>query len=172
MRLFVIIALTMVSVALLEHPMYAVPPAPWEVDELVGQNAPGFTLKDLNDRDVSLEDFRGKVVFINFWATWCPPCKEEIPVINQLYEKYMGKDFVILGISTDDSKKDVARFVEKYKVKFMILHDQDAKIMRKYKGFSLPVSYLIDRQGRITDRFLGAQDWIDENFLQKIDDLI
>jgi peroxiredoxin len=150
----------------------AVPPAPWEIDEIIGQEAPAFTLNDLEDKPISLKDYKGKVMLVNFWATWCPPCKDEIPSLNQLHKKYDGKDFIVLGISTDDSKKDIIKFIKEHKVDFVIPHDRDGKIMREYKVFSLPTSFLIDKQGKIVEKFLGPHDWVDKDFLKKIDNLM
>jgi peroxiredoxin len=150
----------------------AVPPAPWEIDEIIGQEAPAFTLNDLEGKPISIKDYKGKVVFINFWATWCPPCKEEIPSLNKLHKKYSGKDFAVIGISTDDSKKAIVKFLKKHKVDFVIPHDKDGKIMREYKVFSLPTSFLIDKQGKIIEKFLGPHDWIEKDFLKKIENLM
>ncbi|GBD98396.1 thiol-disulfide oxidoreductase ResA [bacterium BMS3Abin07] len=150
----------------------AVPPAPWEIDELVGQTAPGFTLKTLDGRDVSPADFRGKILFINFWASWCPPCRQEIPDLNELYEKYKGRGLVIIGVSTDNSESDIIKFVKKYKIKFLIVHDKDNKVMREYKVYSLPISFLIDKHGKVVQKYLGARDWAGRDFLDKIEKLM
>ena len=152
--------------------IYAIPPAPWEIDEIIGQEAPAFTLEDLDGNSVSLQDYKGKVLLINFWATWCPPCKDEIPSLNQLHKKYSGKDFAVIGISTDDKKKAIVKFIKKHKVDFIIPHDKDGKIMREYKVFSLPTSFLIDKQGNIVEKFLGPHDWVEKDFLKKIDNLM
>jgi len=153
-------------------PAGAVPPAPWEADELVGKPAPSFTLLNMNGRNVSIASLRGKVVLINFWATWCPPCKDEIPSLNALYEKYRGRDFVLLAVSTDSSREDVEKFMKKYGVKFMVLLDGDSRVMRQYRVFSLPMSFLIDRKGRVVEKFLGAREWEGAEFTKKINDLL
>ncbi len=171
-RAFVVVSVSIALIIVLTHSILAVPVAPWEVEDLMGNKAPDFTLKDLNDKDVSLGDFEGKVILINFWATWCPPCKEEIPSLNQLYEKYKDKEFVLVSISTDDSKKSIVKFARKYNIKFMVLHDKDSKVMRKYKGFSLPMSFLIDKKGKIVEKYLGAHEWAEDDFIRKIEGLM
>ena len=124
-RAFVVVSVSCALIIILTRSILAVPVAPWEVEDLMGNTAPDFTLKDLNDNDVSLGDFKEKVILINFWATWCPPCKEEIPSLNQLYEKYKDKDFVLISISTDDSKKDIVTFAEKYNINRAYRRGQD-----------------------------------------------
>jgi len=144
----------------------AIPPAPWEADELIGKNAPGFTLPDLSGKDVSLKDFKGKVVVVNFWATWCPPCRMEIPGMNDLYNKYQDQGLVILGISSDPSKPMVERFMEKNPIAFTVLHDPENRVGEKdYKVYSLPMSFIVDRDGVLVRKIFGAYEWnSDESF--------
>ncbi len=121
---------------------------------LTGQLAPNFTLKTLNGRRVSLKDFRGKVVLINFWATWCPPCREELPLFEKIYEKYKDKGFVILAVNTDpENLKD---FLKSFGVKFTfpILLGND-KVLDLYPIRGLPTSFLIDKNGKIVKVRLG-----------------
>ncbi len=139
--------------------VWAVPPIPWEVDELIGNEAPDFTLPDLEGIEVSLKQFRGKVVLLNFWATWCPPCKAEIPSMSDLTRKLRDKGLVILAVSSDRSKKQVRRFLKKTPVNFTILHDPKNRISNMYKVFALPTSLVIDRDGIIIKKVLGAYDW-------------
>ncbi|UCG79166.1 MAG: TlpA family protein disulfide reductase [Nitrospirota bacterium] len=150
----------------------AAPPAPWEVEGLIGGKAPDFNLPDMEGNMVSISDFKQKVIFINFWATWCPPCKTEMPDLNELYKIYKDKDFVLIGISTDNSKKDIEKFLKDQNIDFILLHDKDGKIMKAYKVFSLPMSFLIDRDKKIVEKFLGPRDWTDEEFTKKIDALL
>ncbi len=119
-----------------------------------------FMLRDLDGKLVSLDDFEGKVVLLNFWATWCPPCRKEMPAMERLYQAYRAEGFVIVGVSVDQgSPSGVKEFVEKLNVTFPILHDRDSIISRLYSNPGVPSSYLIDRRGRITHRVLGEYDW-------------
>ena len=119
-----------------------------------GKPAPDFTLKTLEGKEVSLSDLRGKVVLVNFWATWCPPCRSEMPLFERVYKKYKDKGFEILAVSTDSSLDPVKKFVKDYKISFMILYD-DKNVVGLYGVQGLPTSFLIDRDGKIIKVRLG-----------------
>ncbi len=148
------------------------PISPWEIDGLTGKKAPEFTLKDINGRNVSIASLRGKVVLINFWATWCPPCRAEMPSMNRLYREYKGKGLEILAISTDNSASKVKDYISQNSLAFQVLMDDNIKVARQYKVFSLPTTFLIDRNGIIVDRFLGEQDWISPEQKKRIEELL
>jgi len=131
-----------------------------------GKQAPDFKLKTLDGKEVSLSDYRGKVVLINFWATWCPPCREEMPLFERVYKKYRDKGFEILAISTDTSTEPVKKFVKEYKLSFLILMDAD-NVSGLYGIQGLPTSFLIDREGKIVKVRLGKYKEI-ESDLKKI----
>lgn len=119
-----------------------------------------FTVRDVNGKLVSLSDFKGKVVLLNFWATWCAPCAKEMPSMERLHQIYGAKDLVIVGMSVDTAApRDVKEFAERLKITFPILHDRDSVISRLYSVPGVPTSYLIDRRGRIAYRVLGEYDW-------------
>ncbi len=147
-------------------------PDPWAIEDLLGKEAPDFTLKDLNGRDVSLRDLRGRVLLLNFWATWCPPCVEEIPALNRLRRGFQGRDFEIVGISTDRSVSTIKEFMETNPIEYLVLHDGDIKVSRIYNVFSIPTTFLIDRNGRIVERYFGEQDWTSREIKEKIDALL
>ena len=128
-----------------------------------GVKLTNFTLKTLNDRDVSLSDYRGKIVFLNFWATWCPPCRQEIPSMEKLYQKFKDKDFVILAASLREKAKTVKKFVKDYKLTFPVLLDSKGKVGSAYLVTSIPTTYLINRQGEIIGRALGGRKWAGED---------
>ena len=129
---------------------------------LTGQPAPDFTLKTIDGKTISLKDFKGKVVLINFWATWCPPCREELPLFEEIYEKYKDKGFVILAINTDP--ENLQDFLKDFGVEltFPILIG-DEKILDLYPVRGLPTSFLIDREGKIVKVRLGIYRELEED---------
>jgi cytochrome c biogenesis protein CcmG, thiol:disulfide interchange protein DsbE len=112
-----------------------------------GARAPELGGKDLTGKTVSLASLAGKVVIVDFWATWCAPCKEEMPVLERLYQKYKGRGLVVVGVSVDEEAGNVAPFIKKMKVSFPIVHDQGHKIADRFKPPKMPSSYIIDRKG-------------------------
>ncbi len=142
------------------EPVAPVIPVVERVGLRVGDPAPNFTLWDLNDDAVSLSQYRGRVVFLNFWATWCGPCRVEMPAMEQLYREFDRKDFEVLAISTDPQGVTVTRpFKDSLGLTFPILHDSDFRVGISYGARSLPMTFLVDRSGIITHRIFGARDW-------------
>ncbi|MFA5514868.1 MAG: TlpA disulfide reductase family protein [Desulfuromonadales bacterium] len=137
----------------------------------VGKTAPDFTLKDLQGKPVRLVDLRGKVVFLNFWASWCPPCRAEMPAMQRLNEVMGSKDFVMLAINGEDVAA-VETFLGKNQHSFTILLDSKGKVQDDYKVYRLPETFLIDKEGKIVNRYLGARDWSAVEFLKYISSLI
>ncbi len=119
-----------------------------------GDKAPDFTLKTLEGKEVRLSDYKGKVVLINFWASWCPPCRAEMPLFEDVYKRYRDKGFEILAISTDVNEEAVHKFLKDIKVSFPILMD-DGKVSEIYGITGLPTSYLLDRDGKVIRIRLG-----------------
>ncbi len=125
--------------------------------------APAFTLPTLAGGTMSLADHQGKVVLLNFWATWCRPCREEMPSLQQLWKAFHSEPFVILAVAADrGSKKVVADFVSKLDLDFPVLLDSDGSVRRRYEVYGLPMTYLIAKDGRISGRIPAAQDWHSE----------
>jgi peroxiredoxin len=114
--------------------------------------APDFVLKDLNDKEVKLSDYRGKVVLLNFSTTWCPHCRTIIPYLKELYEKYKDKDFVILNIDIQESKKRVSAFAAKFEIPYKVLLDTDAEVAMLYEIVGVPNLILVNREGIIVCR--------------------
>jgi peroxiredoxin len=139
-----------------------------------GKMAAGFTLQDLKGNAVSLESLRGKVVFLNVWATWCPPCREEMPSIEKLYDEFKGdKSLVILAVSQDtDGRKAVAPFVEKNGYHFPVLLDPKNEVGDEYDVSGIPETFIIDREGRIVAHHVGPFDWASADFKEALQDLI
>ena len=126
----------------------------------LGEPAPNFQLRDLNGRLVTLSDLRGKVVLLNFWATWCGPCRVEMPAMEQLYRMFSRKDFEILAVSTDAEGVSITRpFQKKNRLTFPILHDSDYRVGLTYGARSLPMTFMVDRQGVVRHQIFGARDW-------------
>ena len=126
----------------------------------LGEPAPNFQLRDLNGRMVALSDLRGKVVLLNFWATWCGPCRVEMPAMEQLYQTFPRKDFEILAVSTDAQGVAITRpFQQENHLTFPILHDSDFRVGLTYGARSLPMTFMVDRQGVIRHQVFGARDW-------------
>ena len=125
-----------------------------------GEQAPNFQLRDMEGRIVSLSELRGKVVLVNFWATWCGPCRVEMPAMERLYRTYDRKDFEILAVSTDAQGVAVTRpFQQENRLTFPILHDADFRVGLSYGARTLPMTFMVDRQGIVRQHIFGARDW-------------
>ena len=125
-----------------------------------GFPAPNFTFPGLDGKMVSLTDYRGKVVFLNIWATWCGPCKEEMPSMERLYKALKGEDFEILAVSIDTlGAKVVAPFMKEYGLGFPALLDTGATIQRLYGTTGIPETFIINREGIIEQKIIGSRDW-------------
>ena len=136
-------------------------------------SAPGFTLKNMQGNSVKLSDYRGQVVLLNFWATWCGPCREEMPSMEKLWQTYREQGLVILAVSTDNGGESrIKNFARRLKLTFPILLDPDSLASDLYQVSGVPVSFLIDRQGRITARILGSKDWASEVAFQQVEGLL
>tara|TARA_B100001175_G_scaffold316638_1_gene331099 strand:- start:4060 stop:4575 length:516 start_codon:yes stop_codon:yes gene_type:complete len=125
-----------------------------------GENAPNFTLKNLDGKEINLNQFRGKHVLINFWATWCGPCKIEMPSLEALYERFKDRNFVLLAISNDMFGANIVKpFVKAHNINFPVLLDQRLKVSNAFGVVSLPTTFMIDPQGKIIGALFGAEDW-------------
>jgi peroxiredoxin len=143
-------------------------PSPWDIDGMVGKKAPNFTLRDLNGRNVALSSFRGRAVLINFWATWCPSCRSEMADLDRLGKDLKDKGLVVVGVSIDRSADYVKDYLEKHRVDFLLLMDPESKVSRQFKVFSLPTSFILDRNGSILYKFLGEEEWNSAEMRTKI----
>jgi peroxiredoxin len=137
-----------------------------------GQPAPGFDLPRLEGGNVSLAALRGRVVLVNFWATWCAPCESEMPAMQRLYEAVGGPDFELVAVSVDASREDVLKFRDRLKLGFPIALDPSKHVAESYQTFRYPESYLIDRDGRILARYVGPRDWDSEVYEDHIRQVI
>jgi peroxiredoxin len=125
-----------------------------------GIPAPDFTFPGLDGKMVSLSDYKGKVVLVNIWATWCPPCVKEMPSMEKLYRKFKGENFEILAVSIDEpGPKAVAPFMEKTRLTFPALIDSKGAIKPVYRITGIPESFIIDKQGLLIKKIVGPIDW-------------
>lgn len=122
------------------------------------ERAPSFLLNDMEGNPKELKDYAGKVILIHFWATWCIPCKDELPTIKSLYERFKDRGFEVIAIA-GDSKNAVIPFVAEQGLKFTVLIDQYGSTLRSYKIRGLPTSYLIGKTGKVEGIAIGARDW-------------
>ena len=123
---------------------------------LVGSPAPEIVLKDLQGRDVKLSDLRGKIVLVNFWATWCKPCKEEMPAMQASYDKLRDKGFVVLAVNELEDTARVAEHIRTHGHTFEVVMDHNNQVANSYGVVGLPASFLIDPQGIVRERISGS----------------
>ncbi len=118
-----------------------------------------FTLSDINGQPYTLSDHKGKLIFLNFWATWCPPCKAEMPSMQKVHDESDKDKFIILAVNVGEPEGSVRKFVETYKYTFPVLIDEGAKVSLKYRAYGIPLTYVIDQKGEIIARISGAREW-------------
>ena len=126
----------------------------------IGTAAPNFTVQDA-DRKLTLSDFRGKVVVLNFWATWCPPCVEEMPSLIEMQRRLKDKGIVVLAVSLDADGDAYHKFLKDHDVNLLTVRDPDMKSSDLYGTFKYPETYIIDRKGILQRKFIGSVDWSD-----------
>lgn len=126
---------------------------------LLGKPAPSFTVTALDGKTISLESFKGKVVILNFWATWCPPCRSEIPEFVQFYRDYEKKGVMIIGIGVNDSDAALQEFSKTNRINYPVANDKGNRVSSSYGGIrSIPTTFVIDRKGIIRDMRVGGID--------------
>jgi len=136
--------------------------------------APAFTLQDGDGNPVSLADYKGKVVLLNFWGTWCPPCRQEMPSMEHLYKRLHDKGFVVLAVNQTETSEDVFIYTSQLSVTptFEILYDKKSDVAAEYRVVGLPTTYLIDKKGNIRYRAVGGRDFDSPRVEQQISSLI
>jgi peroxiredoxin len=139
----------------------------------VGYLAPGFNLRNLKGNYQSLDSFSGQVVVLNFWATWCVPCRVEMPSFEKLYRRYRSEGVTVLAVTLDkNSKQKVESFVDEHGISFPILLDEEGKVERLYPSMTIPFTYVIDREGRVVARVDGAKNWGSKETFEAIEYLL
>lgn len=137
-----------------------------------GAVAPDFTLKVLNGPNLRLQEQRGQVILVNFWATWCAPCRKEMPHLNRLAEKYGKSGFLLLGVNVDDDAKNAADVAARLGLKFPVLLDTDKKVSKLYQLSTMPSTVVIDRNGRVRYLHRGYREGMEEAYEQQIRELV
>lgn len=133
-----------------------------------GDTAPDFSIVTENGRTMTRSDFGGKLLVLNFWASWCPPCIEELPSLNQFAQQYASQGVVVLGVSIDKNETLYKNFLRQRRVAFDTARDPDANISASYGTFQIPETYLIDRNGKVLEKVISNQDWMDPQFLARV----
>lgn len=130
--------------------------------------APDFTLKGEDGKTYRLADYRGKVVLLNFWATWCPPCRYEMPSMERAYQKVKGEEIAILAVNVGEDETTVFAFTGQYPVSFPLPLDLDGSVIAKYPVIGLPTTFIIDPHGLVTHRAIGGREWDDHRLLDRL----
>ena len=139
---------------------------------MTGQMAPDFVLKSSTGENLRLSEYRGDVVMINFWATWCGPCRQEMPLLDELYARYSRVGFSLLGVNIDDDSRRAMQMVEELGVRFPILFDERKEVNKLYKVDAMPVTILLDREGNIRYVHHGYQPGVEDKYLDQIRSLL
>ena len=134
--------------------------------------APDFTLRSADGPNLRLNEQRGRVVLVNFWATWCAPCRQEMPHLNRLYEKYRASGFVLLGVNVDDDTRNAVGVATKLGLKFPVLLDTDKKVSQLYDLSAMPATVLIDKDGRVRHLHRGYQAGYENTYDQQIREML
>lgn len=139
---------------------------------LTGQAAPDFALKSSDGSNMRLSEHRGDVVMINFWATWCGPCRQEMPLLDDLYTRYERVGFKLLGVNIDDDSRRAMQMIEELGVKFPVLFDETKEVSRLYQVEAMPVTVLVDRSGTVRHVHHGYKPGYEQEYLTEIRSLL
>jgi peroxiredoxin len=135
---------------------------------LTGQPAPDFALKSAEGNNLRLSEYRGEVVLINFWATWCGPCRQEMPLLDDLYKRYERVGFRLLGVNIDEDSGRAMQMADELGVSFPVLFDEKKEVSRLYQVEAMPVTLLVDREGTVRHVHLGYQPGYEDKYLTQI----
>ena len=137
------------------------------------KKAPDFSLNDLNSKKIGLRQFKGKIILLNFWATWCGPCKEEMRYLEVLHQQFKEKNFVLLTISVDyEGLKPVKEFINKHDYTFPVLLDPNCETLDLFEVKGIPTTFLIDKKGKMLGKAIGPRDWKSPEVISLINILI
>jgi peroxiredoxin len=138
----------------------------------VGDTAPDFSVTADNGRTISANNFGGKVLVLNFWATWCPPCIDELPSLDEFQQQFAGSGVVVLGVSVDKDEKAYRRFLSRAKVSFLTARDPENKINAEYGTFKFPESYIINSEGKVVMKIISETNWTDDKMMSYVKSLL
>ncbi len=136
----------------------------------VGEHVRAVNLPNLSDEMQSLPV--GKVMLVNFWATWCPPCRKEVPSMVKVYDQLKDKGFEIMAISVDRSRSDVDKFVAEQNMTFTVLHDKNSEVAQQYGVFRYPETFIVDKKGIVRKHLNGAVEWTDASYIKYLEKLL
>jgi len=139
---------------------------------LTGQSAPDFALKSSTGENLRLSEYRGDVVMVNFWATWCGPCRQEMPLLDELYSRYQRVGFSLLGVNIDDNSSKAMNMVSELGVSFPVLFDVHKEVSKLYQVEAMPVTILIDREGTVRHVHHGYKPGYEDKYLDQIRSLL
>jgi peroxiredoxin len=157
-RLWIRTVLLVIMLGMLGFALYQVTIGKEKGKPEVGQQAPDFELTDLQGKKVRLSDFRGKAVMLNFWGSWCEPCRSEMPALQAAYEKYKDQGFVVIAVNIAEADVTAAAFAKDYGLTFPIWLDRNRDVVRQYQIGPIPTSFFIDPNGKIVNKVEGPLD--------------
>ncbi|MGO4880900.1 MAG: TlpA family protein disulfide reductase [Bryobacteraceae bacterium] len=134
----------------------------------VGDSAPEFSITTDSGRTITASDFGGRLLVLNFWATWCQPCVEEVPSLDQFAKEMAGSGVVVLGVSMDTNPQLYRDFLTRSHISFLTARDPEAKISANYGTYKYPESYIIDAKGKVVQKIIGATNWTDGNMVNAV----
>lgn len=137
-----------------------------------GETAPNFRITADNNKTFTRGNFGGKLLVLNFWATWCPPCIQEMPSLDAFQERMRAKGVVVLGISVDKNEQTYKQFLDRAKVTFVTARDPEAEISSTYGTFKYPETYIINSKGDVVEKFVGPENWMDPKIIERIERLL
>ena len=139
---------------------------------LEGRAAPDFALKSSTGENLRLSEYRGEVVMVNFWATWCGPCRQEMPLLDELYQRYQRVGFNLLGVNIDDDSRRAMQMIEELGVNFPVLFDDRKEVSKLYEVEAMPVTVLIDREGNVRFVHHGYKPGYEDKYLDQVRSLL
>ncbi len=140
--------------------------------DVIGNPAPDFTLKSRSGENVKLSELRGEVVMINFWASWCAPCRQEMPLLEDIYKKYSELGFVLLGVNVEEDASKAMELLREIPVSFPILYDNANEVSKRYKVVAMPTTVMVDRDGTMRYLHRGYLPGYEEEYIKQVKELI
>ena len=137
-----------------------------------GDRAPDFSIKADNGKTITAHDFGGKLLILNFWATWCAPCVDEVPSLNQLQAALKSQGVVVLGVSEDESPQAYQNFLDRFHVSYLTARQPTKDIRLRYGTLQIPETYLIDRNGKVVEKVVSDADWASERMIEHVKSLL